>query len=318
MRKPQLFSMYPIKRILVALDLSDMDVTLIHYAAFIARNTPAEKLYFVNVIRNFHIPESVLKEFPGLIDTAIGERKEKMKAVVDAHFGGDEELMKRLKIQYLVKDGAPAKKLLQMSQDSDIDLIIVGRKVQSEGSGVLVQRLARRAACNLLIVPEGSQPRIKKLLVPSDFSEHSRLALKSAIQYAHRNPGVQIIVQNVYHVPPGYHYSGKTYEEFAAIMEKHARKDYKKFIRDIDLKGQKIKDVYSIDENDNLMTDIYDKAIEINADGIVIGAKGRTAATALFLGSIAERAIQMNARFPMLVIRPKGQNAGFLDFIMDI
>lgn len=311
--------MYPIKRILIALDLTAMDVELIRFAAFIAQNTPSERLYFVNIIRNFHIPESVLKEFPGLIDTAIGERKEKMMAEVNEHFHLPEEVKKRLKILFLVKDGAPAKKILQASQDSNIDMIIAGRKVSLEGSGVLVQRLARRAACNLLIVPEASEPGIKKILVPSDFSEYCKLALETAVNIAKQNgPEVQIIVQNVFTVPPGYHYSGKSFEEFSQIMEKHARKDFKKFVKDIDLKGQKVKDVYSLDKNDNLMTDIYDKAIEIEADVIVIGAKGRTAATALFLGSIAERAIQMNSRFPLLIIRPKGQNAGFLDFIMDI
>ena len=311
--------MYPIKRILVALDLTAMDTELIRFAAFIAKNTQAERLYFVNIIRNFHIPDSVLKEFPGLIDTAIGERKDKMVAAVQENFKIDEALQKHLKIQYQVKDGAPAKKILQISQDSGIDLIIAGRKVSLEGSGVLVQRLARRAACNLLIVPEASEPRIKKLLVPSDFSDNSRLAVETAVNIAKENgPNVQIVVQNVFTVPPGYHYSGKSYEEFTEIMEKHARKDFKKFIKDIDFKGQKIKDVYSLDKNDNLMTDIYDKAIEMEADAIVMGAKGRTAATALFLGSIAERAIQMNSRFPLLITRPKGQNAGFLDFIMDI
>jgi nucleotide-binding universal stress UspA family protein len=311
--------MYPIKRILIALDLTEMDATLIHFAAFIVKNSAAERLYFVNVIRNFHIPESVLKEFPGLVDTAIGERKEKMKAVVQENFQIEDERLKQLKIQYIVKDGAPAKKLLQVAQDSDIDLIIAGRKVALEGSGVLVQRLARRAACSLLIVPEGSQPRVKKVLIPSDFSEDSKLALQAAIAMAARNaPDVQLVVQNVYHVPPGYHYSGKSFEEFTDIMEKHAKKDFKKFIKEIDLKGYKVKDVYSLDKNDNLMTDIYQKAIEIGADGIVMGAKGRTAATALFLGSIAERAIQMNTRFPLMIVRPKGQNAGFMDFIMDI
>lgn len=311
--------MDPIRRILIALDLTAMDAELIRFAAFIAENTPAERLYFVNIIRNFHIPESVLKEFPGLIDTAIGERKEKMTQEVEEYFKISDEVKKRLKIQYLVKDGAPAKKLLQMSHDSDIDLIIAGRKVSLEGSGVMVQRLARRAACNLLIIPESSKPNLKKILVPSDFSEYSKLALETAVNIAKENgPQVQVIVQNVYNVPPGYHYSGKSFEEFSQIMEKHSRKDYKKFIKDIDLKGIKIKDVYSLDKNDNLMTDIYDKAIEIESDLIVIGAKGRTAATALFLGSIAERAIQMNSRFPLLITRPKGQNAGFLDFIMDI
>ena len=311
--------MYPIKRILVALDLSEMDATLIRFAAFIVKNTPAERVYFVNIIRNFHIPESVLKEFPGLIDAAISERKEKMMTVVNDNFKVEESILKRLKLQYVVKDGAPAKKLLQIAQDSDIDLIITGHKVKLEGTGVLVKRLARRAACNLLIVPESSEPGIKKVLVPSDFSDNSRLALETAINIANENgPEVQVIVQNVYTVPPGYHYSGKSYEEFSQIMEKHARKDFKKFIKNIDLKGQKVKDVYSLDKDDNLMTDIYSKAIEISADAIVMGAKGRTAATALFLGSIAERAIQMNSRFPLLITRPKGQNAGFLDFIMDI
>ena len=311
--------MYPIKRILIALDLSAMDEELIRFAAFVVQHTPAERLYFVNVIRNFHIPDSVLKEFPGLVDTAIGERKEKMRKVVEDNLHLNEELQKKIKISYVVKDGPPAKKLLQIAQDSDIDLIMAGRKVSLEGGGVLVQRLARRAACSLLIVPESSEARVSKVLVPSDFSDNSKLALEAAINLAIRNTtNVQIVVQNVYNVPPGYHYSGKTFEEFTAIMEKHARKDYKKFIKDIDLKGQKVKDVYSLDDNDNLMTDIYDKAIEIEVDMIVMGAKGRTAATALFLGSIAERAIQMNSRFPLLITRPKGQNAGFLDFIMDI
>lgn len=311
--------MYPIKRILVALDLTAMDAELIRFAAFIIQHAPAERLYFVNIIRNFHIPESVIKEFPGLVDTAIEERKRKMMAAVQDQFKMTEANSKQLKVQYLVKDGAPSKKLLQIAQDSDIDMIIAGRKVSLEGSGVLVQRLARRAACNLLIIPESCEPHIRKILVPSDFSEHSQLALESAVDFARQNePRVQIIVQNVYHVPPGYHYSGKSFEEFSEIMEKHARKEFKTFIKKIDLKNQKIKDVYSLDRNDNLMTDIYDKAIEIEADLIIIGAKGRTAATALFLGSIAERAIQMNFRFPLLIVRPKGQNAGFLDFIMDI
>lgn len=311
--------MYPIKRILVALDLSAMDADLIRFASFIVQYLPVERLYFVNIIRNFHIPESVLKEFPGLVDTAIGERKEKMRQAVESSFSLEANQLGKIKISYVVKDGSPAKKLLQVSQDSDIDLIVTGRKVSLEGSGVLVQRLARRAACSLLIVPEASQPRIHKILVPSDFSDNSKLALEAAINISAKSAHqVQVIIQNVFNVPPGYHYSGKTFEEFSVIMEKHARKDYKKFIKEIDLKGQKIKDVYSLDKNDNLMTDIYDKAIEIEADMIVMGAKGRTAATALFMGSIAERAILMNSRFPLLVTRPKGQNAGFLDFIMDI
>lgn len=307
--------MYPIKRILVALDLSELDPLLIKFASYIAGSAGAEKVYFVNILRNFHIPNEVLKEFPDLVKNAVEERRGKMKEVVEQNFGKPEGV----KVQYLVKDGQPAKKILTMVKDSDIDLVLAGKKKTLEGTGVLVQRLARRADCSLLIIPEGSATSLAKLLVPSDFSENSRLALETALTIAERtSPDVQLVVQNVYSVPAGYHYTGKSYEEFAEVMKKHAKRDYKKFVKDLDTKNIKVKDVYSLDNNENKMSDIYGMAKEIKADGIVIGAKGRTAASALFLGSIAERAIQMNEKFPLLVVRPKGQNAGFMDFILDI
>lgn len=307
--------MYPIKRILVALDLSEIDPLLIQFASYISCSAGAEKVYFVNILRSIHIPNEVLKEFPDLITRAVADREKQITDLVDQHF----EQPEGIKRQYIVKDGQPAKKILQMVKDSDIDLVIAGKKKSMQGTGVLVQRLARRAGCSLLIVPESSTTKISRLLVPSDFSENAKLALETALTITEKNlPDVQINVQNVYSVPAGYHYTGKTYEAFSEIMKKHAKRDYKKFIKSIDLRGVKVKDVYSLDKNDNKMRNIYDKALELKADGIVMGAKGRTAATALFLGSIAERAIQMNQQFPLLIVRPKGQNAGLFDFILDI
>lgn len=307
--------MYPIRRILVALDLSELDPLLIQFASYITQSTGSEKVFFVNILRNIHIPDEVLKEFPHLIKNAVADRRKEMVELVEKNF----KRPKNIKLQYIVKEGQPVKKILQMVKDQDIDLVLTGKKTKLEGSGVLVQRLARRAGCNLLIVPEGSKPVISKVLVPSDFSENSKLALEAALMICHSTSDeAQIIVQNVYSVPAGYHYTGKSLEEFTEIMKKHARSDFKKFIQPIELKGVKIKDSYSRDNNDNKMSDIYDKAVSSKVDAIVMGAKGRTAATALFLGSIAERAIQMNKKFPLLIVRPKGQNAGFIDFILDI
>lgn len=307
--------MYPIKRILVALDLTDLDPLLIQFASYVSRSVNVEKVYFVNILRNIHIPEQVLKEFPDLIKNAVGERRKQIINLVEQNFDRPEGI----KLQYIVKEGQPVKKMLQMVKDSDIDLILAGKKNKLEGSGVLAQRLARRAGCSLLIVPEASKPSLNNLLLPSDYSENSKLAMETALMLTDKNkPNAQVTVQNVFAVPAGYHYTGKSYEDFSEIMKKHAKRDFRKFIKSFELKGIKVKDTYSLGRNDNKMSDIYDKAIEIKADGIIMGAKGRTAATALFLGSIAERAIQMNKQFPLFIVRPKGQNAGFIDFILDI
>ena len=72
-------------------------------------------------------------------------------------------------------------------------------------------------------------------------------------------------------------------------------------------RGIKISEVYSQDVNDNLASDIYDLADQIHPDFIIIGAKGRTAAAALFLGSLAEKMVNdiFNEIEAQLVVLPR-------------
>ncbi|WP_373397984.1 universal stress protein [Algoriphagus halophilus] len=308
--------MYLIKKLIVCLDQSPLDQTLVQYAEFISKVNQTKKIYFVNVIKNLTVPKEVLEEFPNLVENMINERKEAMEAVVKENYKDT----KGVSFSYVVKEGSLSKKILKLAEEKSADMIIIGRKINLPGTGVASLRLARRASCSLLIIPEGSLPKLTKLLVPSDFSEYSKDALEEAIMVADKfgKDNLEIICQNVYSVPSGYHYTGKTYEEFSQIMQLHAEINYKKFIRKIDTKGIKITPIYTKDDNDDPVEEIVSKALEIKADGIIIGAKGRTAATALFIGSMAERLIQYNDSMPLLVTRPKGKNAGILDYILEI
>lgn len=306
--------MYLIKKMIVCLDQTPIDQTLIQHAAFIAQVNQTKKIYFVNVIKNLSVPKEVLKEFPNLIENMISERQENMESVVKEHFPNQ----KGVSLNYIVKEGSLSKKILKLAEEKSADMILIGRKVKLPGTGVASLRLARRASCSLLIVPEDAPAKMKRLLVPSDFSEYSKDALEEAIMIGEKHGGLEIICQNVFSVPSGYHYTGKTYEEFTEIMKMHAEINYKKFIRKIDTKGSKITPIYTQDVNDDPVQEIVLKAEELKVDGIIIGAKGRTAATALFIGSMAERLIRYNKSLPLLVTRPKGKNAGILDYILEI
>jgi nucleotide-binding universal stress UspA family protein len=307
--------MYQIKKLIVCLDQSDLDDTLVRFASFVSRVNQTKKIYFTNVIRNLQIPKEVLEEFPNLIDNMVEERKRQMKDVVDKNFGKKEDI----EFSYVVKEGQLSKKILKLAHEKSADMIIIGRKVTLPGTGVISQRLARRASCSLLIIPEKAEPKMDKLLVPSDFSDYSKDALEEAILIVEKYGGkAEIVCQNVFTIPSGYHFTGKSYEEFTSIMLMHAEINFKKFIRNIDTKNLKITPIYTQDDDDDPVEEIIAKAKEISADGIIIGAKGRTAATALFIGSMAERLIQLNETFPLLVTRPKGKNAGILDYILEI
>ena len=63
--------MYLIKKMIVCLDQTSLDKTLIQYAAFIAKVNQTKKIYFVNVIKNLSVPKEVLEEFPNLVESRI-------------------------------------------------------------------------------------------------------------------------------------------------------------------------------------------------------------------------------------------------------
>ncbi|WP_291786045.1 universal stress protein [Cecembia sp.] len=307
--------MYQIKKLIVCLDQTSLDETLVRFASFIANANQTKKIYFTNVIRNLNIPKEVLSEFPSLIENMVEERRSQMKETVEKNFVSKEDI----EFSFIVKEGQLSKKVLKLAHEKSADMILIGRKVNLPGTGVISQRLARRASCSLLIIPENASPKIDRLLVPSDFSDYSKDAMEEAILIAEKyGKKTEIVCQNVFTVPSGYHFTGKSYEEFTEIMKMHAEINFKKFIRKIDTKNINITPVYTQDEDDDPVEDILAKAKEINADAIIIGAKGRTAATALFIGSMAERLIQLNDEFPLLVTRPKGKNAGILDYILEI
>ncbi len=296
------------------MDNSDLDKTLLKYLEVIATTNETKEIHLLNSISVMKIPEDVLKEFPEIKEKSISERKDHIESLVREVL--PENLVKVSTVH--IKEGAPSKAILKFVEAHNIDLIIMGRHKSFVGGGVLSNRLARRAACSLFIIPEGAEPNTGLLHVPCDFSPFSRIAMEEAIRVARKYKGVKIICQNVYTVPGGYHYSGKTYEEFAEVMRNNAEKNYKKFMSEIDHAGINLEVVYSLDTNDNPVTDIIDFAHENNPGAIFIGVKGRTSTAALFIGSRAEQLIQYNNDIPMMVVRPKGKNAGILDLIREI
>ena len=307
--------MYPIKKMIVCLDQSPLDQTLIAFAGAIAKVNQVKKIYFTNVIKNFGLPKEMLEEFPDLIEKMVGERRTAMENTVHKYL----DPQKGLEVSFVVKEGNLSKKILKLAEEKSVDLILLGKKATLVGTGVASQRMARRATCSLLLVPEDAKPKFTRLLVPSDFSEHSKTALEEGILWA-KKQGVktELFFQNVFTIPSGYYFTGKSLEEFTDQLKAHAAANFKKFIRKIDTKGIKITPIYTPDQDDNPIQEIVATALAQKADVILIGAKGNTASTALHIGSLAERLIQYNNRVPLLVSRPKGKNAGVLDYLLEI
>lgn len=306
--------MYSIKRVLVALDTSEMDDALIKHLIRLSNIIDLEKAYFVHVEKHLELPESISldpSEFGLPVDETIQQKIE--SSIVR---NGKEKLKVPYKIEVI--EGSRSSQILHWAAIKKADLICVGRKSGLKGEGTLSHKIARLAPCSVVYVPEILPEHFKNFVVPVNFTETSKMALEYAVELCSNSNEGDITCLNVFEVPAGYHYSGKSFEEFADIMLENARKKYKQWIANVDLKGIEVHEEYVLDKHDDTAQAIYNFTVKQQTSNIVIGSKGRTMAAALILGSVAEKLVLLNKHIPLFVAKEKNHNMDFFDALMEL
>lgn len=296
---------------LVALDFTEMDDRLISYTALISKTLPFERIFFVHVAKNLELSQELLAEYPSLTKPLDESLEADMQTKVDHHFASS-----KVETICIVKEGSPIDQVLKLCRIKDVDLILMGRKKSLQGSGIVSSRIARKCPCSLLLVTEDSSLKIKKLLLPIDFSSHSELALKLASD-VHKTSKAELLAMHIYSVPIGFYKTGKSYDEFSVIMRKHAEKDYERFLKKHNTTPE-IQCKYVLAKDDDYSEMVYRYADDNKVDLIVIGSRGRTDIASVLLGSMAEKLVYLNNGTPILIVKEKGENMGFLDVLMKI
>lgn len=304
-------TMYPIKKIVVCLDLSEIDEILIEYASLMCAVTKAEKLIFMHVARVLEIPKEIREEFPDLLPADNETLLKRINSCIDCSLNKDLAIDTEL----VLEEGNPTQEIAGFAKDKDVDLVIIGRKIELAGTGIIPQKLIRVLSCNVLIIPEKNPNSLDKIMVPIDFSKQSGDAVESGIMLA-RTMDIGIIFQNVYHLPSGYLSTGKTEEEFAGIMKHHAIKDCQQFMKKYDLSGISHDFIYTLDDNKRPAMEIYDTALKHGVSLIVVGSKGRTAAAHILLGSVAEQLANYDSQIPLFITKDKKESLSFFEALM--
>jgi nucleotide-binding universal stress UspA family protein len=298
--------MYPFKRILVGLNLTDRDEAVTKYASMIANVLHSGSITFMTVASHPDIPESVSKEFPELLETALEAKRKQLEKTVSKFFSANPGT----EVNCTIAEGNRLEAILRYVKENDIDLIVLGKKQEKDASGLLSEKLARKAPCSVLITSDEEKPVVRKILVALDFSEHSVDAVEMAVGIAKASGLVEINCLHVYEVPTGYSRTGKSHEEFAAIMEQNARKECEQFMKQRDLQGIQVIPHFALGERPSMV--IREFAEKLEVDLIVVGARGRSTGAAIFLGSVTERLLRLTDR-PLLAVKRKGSGLGFLE-----
>jgi nucleotide-binding universal stress UspA family protein len=302
--------MYRYKNIVVCLNLSHVDPTVIRYAGLLTRTAKSERACFLHVVSRSALPESFLKEYPQLAPAVDDMMQQRLDDEIARHFEGFAGTARTAEIL----QGDKLKTLLARIRDDAVDLVILGRKREQSGHDSLEKQLTRKAPCSVLIVPEGAEPAITRILCAIDFSDFSVNALDKALLYC-RNIGIpSLTVAHYYDLPSGYSKLGLSAAQFAAQLEPHLHREFDACVARVDTSGVAIDRI--IRRAGDVPKAIQEDAAALNADLIVLGSRGRSAAASVFLGTMPEKLI-WTTQTPMLVVKEKGEGVGLLRLIFD-
>ncbi len=147
---------------------------------------------------------------------------------------------------------------------------------------------------------------IKRILVPTDFSDCSRDALDYALSLADRL-GAEVHLIHVFERPVyfevGVSHSlqlGHNVNEWIRDLKAEATKQLDALAAEV--RGRRPGTQASVREG-TAVEEILKAAKESSADMIVLGTHGRTGLPHVVLGSVAERVVRM-APCPVLTVRP--------------
>lgn len=301
------------QRMMVCLDLSDMDETLLKYASLAAKVFKMETVYFCHVVTSMELPKEIAHKYPNLMAPVDETIEHEVKYSVEQFFDAPEGTETKVSIV----SGKITDEIIKLSKTKLVDLLLVGRKKNFSSSGLDERKIAKSCPTSVIMVPEEPRFELNKIMISIDFSEHSQKAFELGIGLQ-KNSGARLLSNHVYKVPSGYHSSGKSYEEFAEIMLENTKKECSKFFQKMDMDDLDYDHTFMLDNDTKPADKIYASAKEADVDLIILGSKGRSAAAAFLLGSVAESLLVENEDIPLFIVKKSGENQGFIQTLINL
>lgn len=304
--------MLRIKTILFPTDFSECSRQALAHALFLAEQYEARLHLFHAVVLHEDDPADPERQFPAapeLLETLFKVAGSRLAELVELHRDRPVTLE-----EHTTRGVSAGDLILEHAEEHDVDLIVMGTHGRRGASRLLLGSVAaeivRASRAPVLTLRELEEGRpleaIQRILVPVDFSEHSRTALRHATELARSYDSglslLHIVQQPVY----PYFYAPvpamPPVEEIQGIR-KRAIRALEKLIDEAS--DPAIKSETAVIDG-HPATEIVDYARQHECDLIVTATHGLTGLERLLLGSISEQIVRTSP-VPVLLVKPFGK-----------
>uniref|UniRef100_F4C431 UspA domain-containing protein n=1 Tax=Sphingobacterium sp. (strain 21) TaxID=743722 RepID=F4C431_SPHS2 len=278
--------------VLIAMDMSEMDQVLVNYLSGLLDVLSINKLFFLHNIR--------LRELPSEFKhpSTLSKIKERVK----------ERIMRQLKDvrlasishEILVETAEFSENAFdQIGKHERIDLVILGNKQHLEGSGALSQKLTRLLSSDILLVPETVFIQPKRILGTIDFSKYSNRVYTLGEAFSKGIPDGRFSCIHVAKAPVHF-FLGLNQSEINRLLQEETEAKKSKWLRQYQIEG-KIETVRA--DGKHIASAILAHAQNYKMDMIIMGVKGSSSLTNLFVGGVTNEIFHHETNAAILILK---------------
>jgi len=295
------------RKVVIPISLDEWDRGVIRWGAKVTHLAKTTRVIFVHPMAVAEIPAEAKEKYPWLREPLDGKILEEMRSKVEQEWEGHSST----EVEYRVLDNtSEVLAVLELVVKEEADLVIVSR--QSFGHDLAI-RLARKAPCSVMAVPNNNPVKLEKILVPVDFSDHCRLAVDISTAFAEAVGIEEVESMHVFHTGRYSHRVTLPASELESLLRESAAQKHNEFIDACDTKGVRIE----LEQicHASVSQAVCREAKRSESDLIVLGCRGKDTMVALLLGSNAEEILR-DSPIPVIAAKEKGAGMQLLDALL--
>jgi nucleotide-binding universal stress UspA family protein len=193
-------------------------------------------------------------------------------------------------VEMLIEKGNPIERITEVSENKEMNLIIMGEGNQTENEhfklGSTTERMMQKNEIPLMVVKNEPVKPLQKILCPVDFSESSKRALANAIFLSNRL-GAQLTILNVFTPVEVFSYWINVDNKKENQLQLQQQKaEFDSFLKDFHInKDSHVVKIAQGEPEEEILKEIKSQGIDL----LIMGTTGKTGLSKIFLGSVTEK-----------------------------
>jgi nucleotide-binding universal stress UspA family protein len=199
-----------------------------------------------------------------------------------------------------VIDGEPAQVLLDKSEAEHVELVVVG--IRGEGGAALMRvgsvadTVAHHSATPLAVIPDGTQPHLRRIVLGVDGSDGAQAATTWCAAFA-RDLGAEVVAVCAYRPKVGW-----LHEHDATQTRDQVTKDlHDRWTAPLREAGVAVRE--EVVSEPHVADAVLTAAESVDADAIIVGTHGLAPIIRLRMGGVAMRLLHTSS-LPLILVPP--------------